>query len=80
VISQTELEQLGHVAVRNPSFDVTPPEFIDLIIIERRIIPPLGAMLILKDVLGVATPEELRLLDICSSGEGLVTFVGAILY
>jgi ribose 1,5-bisphosphate isomerase len=65
------------VAVRNPSFDVTPPEFIDLIITERGIIPPLGAMLILQDVLGTS-----RLLDICSSGIGLdlVTFVGAILY
>jgi ribose 1,5-bisphosphate isomerase len=60
VISQTELERLGKVAVRNPSFDVTPSEFIDLIITERGIIPPLGAMLILQDVLGVVTPEELQ--------------------
>jgi len=60
VISGDALRQLGRVKVRNPSFDVTPPEFIDLIITERGIIPPLGAMLILQEVFGVLTPEELR--------------------
>ena len=60
VIPKAELERLGTVKVRNPAFDVTPPEFIDLIITERGIIPPLGALLILEDVLGVITPEELR--------------------
>jgi len=60
MISGKELSQLGRVKVRNPSFDVTPPEFIDLIITERGIIPPLGAMLILQEVFGVLTPEELR--------------------
>jgi ribose 1,5-bisphosphate isomerase len=59
VISGKALKQLGRVKVRNPSFDVTPPEFIDLIITERGIIPPLGAMLILQEVFGVLTPEEL---------------------
>jgi len=60
MISNKELKQIGRVNVRNPSFDVTPPEFIDLIITERGIIPPLGAMLILQEVFGVVTPEELR--------------------
>ena len=60
MISSKELRQIGRVKVRNPSFDVTPPEFIDLIITERGIIPPLGAMLILQEVFGVVTPEELR--------------------
>jgi len=60
MISNKELKQIGRVKVRNPSFDVTPPEFIDLIITERGIIPPLGAMLILQEVFGVVTPEELR--------------------
>ena len=60
VISSHELRPLGAVRVRNPSFDVTPPEFIDLIITEQGIIPPLGAMLILEDILGVITPEELQ--------------------
>jgi len=60
IISGKELGQLGRVHVRNPSFDLTPPEFIDLIITERGIIPPLGAMLILQEVFGILTPEELR--------------------
>jgi ribose 1,5-bisphosphate isomerase len=60
MISGKELRQLGRVKVRNPSFDLTPPEFIDLIITERGIIPPLGAMLVLQEVFGVVTPEELR--------------------
>jgi ribose 1,5-bisphosphate isomerase len=60
IISGDALKQLGRIKVRNPSFDVTPPEFIDLIITERGIIPPLGTMLILQEVFGVLTPEELR--------------------
>jgi len=60
MISKKELTQLGRVRVRNPSFDVTPPEFIDLIITERGIIPPLGAMLLLQEVFGVVTSDELR--------------------
>lgn len=59
IISEYELKKLGPVRVRNPSFDVTPPEFIDLIITERGIIPPAGAILILEEVFGVVTPEEL---------------------
>jgi ribose 1,5-bisphosphate isomerase len=60
IIAESELKKLGSVGVRNPSFDVTPPEFIDLIITERGIIPPMGAVLILEEVLGVLTPEELE--------------------
>jgi len=60
IISQKELDRIGLINIRNPAFDVTPPEFIDLIITERGIIPPLGAILILQDVIGVLTPEELR--------------------
>lgn len=60
VIPKKELEEIGSIKVRNPSFDVTPPEFIDLILTERGIIPPSGAFLILQEELGVVTPEELR--------------------
>jgi len=60
IISQKELEQIGSIKVRNPAFDVTPPEFIDLIITEWGIIPPLGATLILQDAFGIVTPEELH--------------------
>jgi ribose 1,5-bisphosphate isomerase len=60
IISEEKRRQLGPIRVRNPSFDVTPPEFIDLIVTERGIIPPLGAFLILEEVFGIVTPEELR--------------------
>jgi ribose 1,5-bisphosphate isomerase len=60
MVSQSALKEIGPISVRNPSFDVTPPEYIDLIITERGIIPPLGAILILEEVFGVVTPEELR--------------------
>lgn len=49
-----------NISVSNPSFDVTPPEYIDLIITERGIIPPQAAILILQEALGVVTPEELE--------------------
>ncbi len=60
IISRKGLDQIGSVKIRNPAFDVTPPEFIDLIITEWGIIPPLGATLILQDVFGIVTPEELH--------------------
>jgi ribose 1,5-bisphosphate isomerase len=69
LISQKDLERLGPIKVLNPSFDVTPPEFIDLIITERGIIPPVGAILILEEVFGVVTPEELREYQTYSLGE-----------
>ena len=60
IITEEERNQVGPIKVLNPSFDVTPPEFIDLIITERGIIPPVGAFLILEEVFGIVTPEELR--------------------
>jgi len=60
VISQNELSKLPNLEVKNPSFDVTPPEYVDLIITERGIIPPQGAILVLQEVMGAITPEELE--------------------
>jgi ribose 1,5-bisphosphate isomerase len=60
IISDEQQRRIGSIKVLNPSFDVTPPEYIDLIITERGIIPPVGAILILEEVFGVVTPEELR--------------------
>jgi ribose 1,5-bisphosphate isomerase len=60
VISEEQQKRIGSIKVLNPSFDVTPAEYIDLIITERGIIPPVGAILILEEVFGVVTPEELR--------------------
>jgi ribose 1,5-bisphosphate isomerase len=43
---------LPHVRVRNPAFDVTPAEYVDLIVTEIGAIPPQMAYIILRDYLG----------------------------
>ena len=52
VLPRREAEQLPFVRVRNPAFDVTPAEYIDLIITERGAIPPELAYTVIKDYLG----------------------------
>jgi len=59
LIPPSELKHKS-ISVSNPSFDVTPPEYIDLIITERGIIPPQGAIFLLQEIFGVTTPEELE--------------------
>ena len=59
IVSREELEKMPCVTVRNPSFDVTPAEYIDLIITEKGIIPPQGAILLIQEAFGAITPEEL---------------------
>jgi ribose 1,5-bisphosphate isomerase len=44
--------ELSHVTVRNPAFDVTPAEYIDLIVTEAGAIPPQMAYIIIRDYLG----------------------------
>ncbi|MGB9176460.1 MAG: ribose 1,5-bisphosphate isomerase [Methanoregula sp.] len=43
---------LPHVTVRNPAFDVTPAEYIDLIVTEAGAIPPQMAYVIIREFLG----------------------------
>jgi len=50
VISPERLKTMKNVSVRNPSFDITPAEYIDLIITEKGIIPPQGAISILQEI------------------------------
>jgi len=52
-ISQT----LPNVTVRNPAFDVTPVEYIDLIVTEAGVIPPQMAYIIIRDYLGWGIEE-----------------------
>ncbi|MBS7657867.1 MAG: ribose 1,5-bisphosphate isomerase [Candidatus Bathyarchaeia archaeon] len=59
VISNEELKEILNCEVRNPAFDVTPPEYIDAIITEEGIIPPQAAFYILQKSFGELTPEEL---------------------
>jgi ribose 1,5-bisphosphate isomerase len=48
VISREMMTQYKNMNIRNPAFDVTPPEHIDLIVTERGVIPPQGAIMILR--------------------------------
>lgn len=43
---------LPYVTVRNPAFDVTPAEYIDMIVTEQGAIPPQMAYVIIKEYLG----------------------------
>jgi ribose 1,5-bisphosphate isomerase len=38
------------VKVRNPAFDITPPEYIDIIITEQGVYPPQGIVLLMKEL------------------------------
>ena len=57
-----EILKLG-VKVRNPAFDVTPRDYIDLIITEIGAIPPEMAYIVIKERLGyeISTYEEIKL-------------------
>lgn len=48
VIPGQVMSEFRGMQIRNPAFDVTPPEHIDLIITERGVIPPQGAIMILR--------------------------------
>lgn len=52
VINPDELRDLPYVEVKNPAFDVTPAEYIDLIITDAGVIPPSMAYFIIKEYLG----------------------------
>ena len=59
VISPGRLKVMKNVSIRNPSFDVTPAEYIDLIITEKGIIPPQGAVSILQEEYGWFIGEKI---------------------
>jgi ribose 1,5-bisphosphate isomerase len=61
---------LRGVSIRNPVFDATPPEYVDIVITERGIIPPKSASLILWDLTGgVPVDSALLRLEEDSPGE-----------
>jgi ribose 1,5-bisphosphate isomerase len=47
-------KKLPHLKVRNPAFDVTSAQDIDLIITERGVIPPQAAIMIVREQKGVS--------------------------
>ncbi len=52
VIPRDALSGMKGVQVKNPAFDITPPEYIDAIVTERGIIPPQGAIFLLIEEFG----------------------------
>jgi ribose 1,5-bisphosphate isomerase len=55
VVPKEELDNWPkNIVVKNPAFDVTPPEYVDVIITEKGVIPPYVAIDILKDEFGWA--------------------------
>jgi len=52
VSDQLEKKKLPNLRIRNPAFDVTSPQDIDLIITERGVIPPQAAIMILREQKG----------------------------
>ena len=59
VISKDKLAQMKNVRVRNPAFDTTPPEYIDIVITEKGIISPQAAFVILHEEYGITELEDL---------------------
>jgi ribose 1,5-bisphosphate isomerase len=49
VLDDVELRKMPNLRVRNPAFDVTSPQDIDLLITERGVIPPQAAIMIVRD-------------------------------
>jgi ribose 1,5-bisphosphate isomerase len=55
---------LPHVTVRNPAFDVTPADYIDMIVTEAGAIPPQMAYVIIKEYLGWGIEEFQKAFEI----------------
>ena len=52
VLDDATASKMPYVTVRNPAFDVTPADYVDLIITEQGAIPPEMAYVIIKEYLG----------------------------
>ncbi|RLE56289.1 MAG: ribose 1,5-bisphosphate isomerase [Thermoprotei archaeon] len=63
VVPEDYLKRNPRITVRNPSFDVTPPEYITAIITEYGVIPPQAAILILREHYGWAIQEKVMKLS-----------------
>ncbi len=57
VIGREMLSKFSNVNVKNPAFDVTPREYVDLICTEVGAIPPEMAYIVIKDFLGWGIEE-----------------------
>jgi ribose 1,5-bisphosphate isomerase len=69
VLPQTIAKTLPNVTVRNPAFDVTPAEYIDLIVTEAGAIPPQMAYVIIREYLGWDISEFQKSLELSDPRE-----------
>ena len=60
IVPKGILNKLRNVTVRNPSFDVTPPEYVDLILTEKGVIPPQAAISVIQQEFGWGLFEETK--------------------
>ncbi len=58
VVPAEWLKRNPGVKIRNPAFDVTPPEYIDAIITEVGVIPPKAAAIVLRELFGYSYEAE----------------------
>ncbi|MDG6951734.1 MAG: ribose 1,5-bisphosphate isomerase [Nitrososphaerota archaeon] len=56
VVPRAWLDANKAVKVKNPAFDVTPPEYVDLIITEKGVFPPQGIIFLMKELYDVPKP------------------------
>lgn len=49
VVDEEFLNQHPNIRVRNPAFDITPPEYIDLIITDKGVFPPQAIALLMRE-------------------------------
>jgi ribose 1,5-bisphosphate isomerase len=52
IVDPASISDLSHVQVKNPAFDFTPAEYIDMIVTDIGIIPPAMAYTVIKEHLG----------------------------
>lgn len=78
VISREKLDEFSNVRVRNPAFDVTPREYIDLICTEVGAIPPEMAYIIIKDFLGWEIEEMNSYSNTRPAGAGSAKHAGRV--
>jgi len=69
VLADEIARALPHVTVRNPAFDVTPAEYIDLIVTEAGAIPPQMAYIIIREYLGWGIEEFHKTFEINTKHE-----------
>lgn len=53
-----DMKEFSNIKVRNPAFDITPSEYIDVMVTEMGIIPPQAAILILTEQYGWKISEK----------------------